>query len=206
MIHTRLLLCLALGLAMPAMARPTFGFDVHVDTPLGDLKTDLGGKVGGGLSFLAGFELGRNLVLRPRLDLDVHPVSSFHRVGSHYREQVELDSVGLGADLLVGLTGTRNRGLYGIAGVGAMRWFQTFTATDYTHSTSSSDTETRKNRLSPWAALGLGWQFNRLVGVEVREVLSRYDSPQGGLEAPFTDVPTEARNASSLQAGVTFRW
>jgi len=207
MFRTRFLLCLALGIAIQAAPRPRLGFEAHLDAPLGDLKTDLGGKIGGGLSFLASFELGPNLVLRPRAEVDVHPVSSYHRAGSHYQQRVGLNSAGLGADLLGVITGGRDHGLYWLAGAGAQQWFQSFTTSDYTSSSSDTHTETKKNKLSPWGALGLGWQLNRLVGLELREVVSRYDSPQGaGLQAPFNDVPTEARTSSSLQAGVTFRW
>lgn len=204
---TRILLCLALGLSLPAATRPHFGFDAHIDAPVGPLNADLGGKLGGGASFQVTFDLDQRLSVRPRLDADYMRVSHHRRPGSNFEEEVGFGSVGIGADLLGTLTGERDRGLYWTAGAGALRWFQTYTATDRNGSTSSTTSDTKRNRFSLYAAAGLGWQFNRRVGVEVRNVVSRYDSPQaGGLQAPFADVPSEGRTASVLQTGVTFRW
>jgi len=202
---TRILLCLALGLGLPAAAeRPHFGFGVHIDAPVGALKTDLDGKLGGGANFQVTFDLTPRLSVRPRFDLDYMRVSHHKRAGTNFEEEVGFGSVGFGADLVGILTGERNRGLYWTAGAGALRWFQTYNATDRNGSTS---TDTKRNRFSAYGAYGLGWQFNRLVGVEVRNVISRYDSPQtAGLQAPFNDVPTEGRTASVVQTGVTFRW
>ena len=207
MLPARIMLCLALALGAQAADRPRLGFDVHLDTPLADLKADLGGKVGAGASFLATFDLGPALSARPRLDVDVQRVSRHRRAGRDHTEEVNFSSVGIGADLLGTFAGTRERGFYWSAGAGLQQWFQTFSATDSGSSSSRSRTETRKNRLTPWGAVGLGCQISRRVGVEVRDVVSRYDMPQGsGLQAPFSDGATEARTASVLQTGVIFRW
>lgn len=203
----RIMLCLVLGTALAAAPRPYLGFGVHLDAPIGDLNTDLGGKLGGGASFQATFELGPALSVRPRADLDFQRVSHHRIPGTHHQEDVTFDSVGVGADLLGTLTGSRERGLYWTAGAGILRWYQSFNSSDYTSSTSSTSSDTRRNRLSPWGAVGLGYQVNHLIGLELRNVVSRYDSPKDvGLQAPFADVPSEARTASVLQAGVTFRW
>ena len=207
MFRHRLLPCLALGIALQAAPPVRLGGAVHLDLPAGDLKSDLNDKPGAGISFQVAIELGRSAVLRPRLDLDHFRVSSFRRHGSNYREEVGLTSLGIGADLLFAPGGDRDRGAYGLAGAGAQRWYQNFSAHDETGSSSTSRTETRTNRLSPWAALGLGWQLNRRFGLEGREVLSSYDGPQAnGLQAPFTDAPTRVRHAAVTQLAATLRW
>ncbi len=207
MSHARTLLCLALGASLQAAAPIHFGGAIHVNAPLSDLKTDLNNKLGFGGSFQVSFETGERGLLRTRLDVDHFPVSTYDRSNSNYREEVGLNSLGVGADWLYAFSGNRNRGGYGLAGIGVLRWFQTFSATDHSGSSSWSSSDTKKNRVSPWLALGLGYQVNRTVGLELRGVASRYDGPNtGGLQAPFTDVPTSLRTAVATQAVLTLRW
>jgi len=208
MVHRRLLPCLALGIALQATTPPArLGVAAHLDVPGGDLRTDLNDKPGVGASFQAGFELGRAATLRPRLDLDYYRVSSYRRPDSNYREEVGFTAVGVGADLLFAPGGDREHGPYGLAGAGAQQWFQNFSASDYSSSSSSSQADRKANRLSPWAALGLGCQLTPKLGLEVREVFSSYDGPQTqGLLAPFSDVPTRTRHAAVTQLAVTFRF
>jgi hypothetical protein len=207
MSHARILLPLAFGVCLQASAPVHFGGSIHLNAPFSDLKTDLHDKVGFGGSFQVSFELGERALVRPRFDLDHYPVSSYDRPGSNYREEVGLNSVGLGADWLYSFSGRRNEGAYGLAGLGLLRWFQTLNATDYTHHSAWSSSDTKKNRVSPWVALGLGYQFNRVVGLELRGVASRYDGPDtGGLQAPFAEVSTTARTAVSMQTALTLCW
>jgi hypothetical protein len=206
--YTRtLLLSLALGACLQASAPVHFGCAFQVNAPLSDLKTDLNDKVGFGGSFQVSFELGERGFVRPRLDLDTFPVSSYNRSGSNYHQEVGLNSVGLGADWLYAFSGNRNQGVYGLAGIGVLQWSQTMIAADHSHDSIWSSTDTKKNRVSPWISLGLGYQINHLVGLELRGVASRYDGPTtGGLQAPFTEVPTSLRTAAVAQAVLTLRW
>jgi hypothetical protein len=198
---------LFLGAVLPAAPPVHLGGAVHLDLPASDLKTDLNGKLGVGGSFQVSLETGRATMLRLRADLDHLRVSNYKRPGSNYREETSLNSVGLGADLLLYPGGDRDRGLYGLAGAGVQQWFQSFTASDYSNSSSTSSSERRTNRFSPWGALGLGWQFTPRFGAEAREVLSSYDSPQTqGLQSLAADVPTERRNALVTQLAFTFRF
>ena len=152
MSHARTLLCLALGASLQAAAPIHFGGAIHVNAPLADLKTDLNNKLGFGGSFQVSFETGERGLLRTRLDVDHFPVSTYDRSNSNYREEVGLNSLGVGADWLYAFSGNRNRGGYGLAGIGVLRWFQTFSATDHSGSSSWSSSDTKKNRVSPWLA------------------------------------------------------
>jgi hypothetical protein len=197
---------LALGLVLQAAPPVHFGGAGHLDFPVGPLNADLDGKVGLGASFQVSFEAGRAALVRTRLDVDHLRVSGYRRPGSNYREDTALDGVGAGVEVLGYPGGDRSSGLYGLAGAGVMQWFQTFTTSDYGNSSSSSSYDRKTNRFSPWAALGAGWQVSRVVGVELRGVLSAYDRPRtAGLTAPFQDVPSDRRHALLTQLAVTFR-
>lgn len=198
-------LCPALGAQRPVQ----FGGAVSLDAPLSELKTDLNGKVGLGTSFQVTVRTGEHLWVRPRLDLDLFRVSRYHRPFSNYVQERTFFSAGAGADLLYAFDGTGRNGLYCLAGAGVLQWFQHFTITDHWDHDRSGDYswDTRKNRVSPWAALGLGYQVNRHLGFETRAVLSQYDRPAaGGLTVPTGEVPTELRKAVNLQFAVTGRW
>lgn len=203
----RALLPLALGACLQAAAPVHFGGAFQVNAPLSNLKTDLNDKVGFGGSFQVSCELGERGFVRPRLDVDTFPVSSYDRSGSNYREEVRLNSLGVGADWLYAFSGNRNQGAYGLAGAGVLQWFQTFSATNHSNNSAWSSNDSKKNRVSPWVSLGLGYQINHLVGLELRGVASRYDGPStAGLQAPFTEVPTSLRTAVLAQAALTLRW
>jgi hypothetical protein len=207
MLPARTLLCLSLGACLQAAPPVHFGAAFHLNAPLSDLKTDLHDKVGLGGSFQVSFELGDRGMVRPRLDLDAFPVSAHDRPNSNYREEVGFSAIGLGADWLYAFSGDRNRGAYGLVGLGMLQWYQTYSATDHTSHTTWYSTDHQRNRTSPWVALGLGWQVTQRVGLELRGVGSRYDAPEvGGLQAPSVEVPTTTRTAVSLQAAVNLRW
>jgi hypothetical protein len=207
MSYARTLLCLTLGACLQAAPPAHFGGAVHLNVPLSDLKADLHDKLGFGGSFQVSFELGERGMVRPRVDVDYFPVSSHDRANSNYREEVGLSAFGLGADWLYAFSGDRSRGAYGLAGLGVLQWYQTFSATDHSSHTTWSSSDHKRNRTSPWLALGLGYQINPRLGVELRGVVSHYDGPEvGGLQAPSVDLPTTMRTAVSTQAALTFRW
>ena len=207
MFHPRALLTLTLGACLQAAAPIHLGCGFQVNAPLSDLKADLNGKVGFGGSFQVSFELGECGFVRSRFDMDNFPVSSHDRRGSNYHQEVGLNSAGLGADWLYAFSGNRNQGVYGLAGFGVLQWSQTITVTNHGNTSSWSSTDFKKNRVSPWISLGVGYQITHLAGLELRGVASRYDGPDtGGLQAPFTEVPTSLRMAVVAQAALTLRW
>lgn len=201
------LLLLSLGVCLQAQTPTRFGLSCQVDAPLSDLRTDLNNKVGGGASFQVSIPVGEVTLFRPRFDLDSYPVSSSYSRHESYRQEVALSSTGLGADWLCAFSGNRDKGLYGLAGVGVLQWFQTHSSWNRKNDNSWQSIETKKNRVSPWVALGLGYQFNRVVGLELRGVGSKFDgSTTTGLQAPFTDAPTTVQTAVTLQTALTLRW
>jgi hypothetical protein len=200
-------LLLAAGGTLQARDDVRFGAALALDVPCGDLKADLNDKPGLGGAFQVTFRVAPRVLFRPRVDLDLFQVSSYRENGDDTRVRNDLGSAGLGADLLYSFSGNPDRGPYGLAGLGALRWFQTYTTTSHDGGTDSASNDTHRNRASAWAALGLGYQLNRWVGLELRSTASSYDSPaQGGLTAPLGQQPTNTRTAVITQLAVTGRW
>lgn len=194
-------------LSLSAAVPVHYGFSAHVNAPMSDLHSDIDGKLGVGGSFQVSFETSDRVIVRPRLDVDVFPVEERRRSGTNYRERIDLGSVGIGADVLYAFSGRNDQGLYGLGGVGLVRWSQVYSTrnTSGTHTWDEDDTD--RSRVSPWVALGLGYQINRIVGVEWRTVGSKYDGPKSGDFNPATaGVPKESKTAVVSQVAVTCRW
>jgi hypothetical protein len=194
-----LLGCVLLPSITLAAAVPVhYGFSAHLNFPGSDLNQDLNGKVGVGGSFQTSIEASDRLIARPRVDLDAFPVYEKDRPNSTYRDRVDLGSVGIGVDFLYSFSGRNDQGVYGLGGVGVQRWIQTRSSrnTDGHHDWSNDDTV--RNRTSPWLALGVGYQFSRIVGLEARAVGSKYNAILEGTSG--------SRTAVVSQLALTCRW
>lgn len=189
-----LLPCLTLAAAGPVH----YGFSAHANFPAADLDKDLNGKVGLGGSFQVPIEISERTIVRPRIDLDVFPVSERDRPNSTFRDRVDLGSVGIGADFLYSFSGRNDQGVYGLGGVGVQRWLQTRSSRDTNGYHSWSNDDTVRNRTSPWLALGVGYQFTPVVGLEARAVGSEYNALLDGTSGTRTAVVT--------QLALTCRW
>jgi hypothetical protein len=189
-----LLPCLSLTAAVPVH----YGFSAHLNFPMSDLDKDINGKVGGGGSFQVSIETSDRTIVRPRLDLDTFPVSEQDRPNSTMRDRMDLGSVGIGADFLYSFGGRNDHGCYALGGVGVQRWLQTSSSqdTDGYHAWRNNDTV--RNRTTPYLALGTGYQFNPVVGLEARAVGSKYNALVAGTSGIRTAVVT--------QLALTCRW
>jgi len=186
-----------------------YGFSVQMDVPLSNIKTDLNGKLGGGLGFQVTVDTSARSQVRGRFDIDVFRVSDYHRSNSNYEEHSTMSSIAIGAEGLFALEGSRTRGAYALVGGGILRWEQSWSASDHWHNYGNtwSDHESKRNRVSPWVSAGMGYQFNKLFSLEVRAMGSQYDGPKiGGLSNLDSEVPTETRTAVSTQLAGVFRW
>lgn len=184
-----------------------YGFSAQVNVPMSSLHSDIDGKPGVGGSFQVSFETSDRVIVRPRLDVDVFPVEERRRPGSHYRERIDLGSVGIGADVLYAFSGRNDQGLYGLGGVGLVRWAQVYSTRNTSGYHGWDEDDTDRSRISPWLALGLGYQINRIVGLEWRTVGSRYDGPKSGdFDVSTAGVPKESKTAVVSQVAVTCRW
>jgi hypothetical protein len=185
-------------LTLAAGQSPHFGFSVHADLPMSDLKQDIDGKVGYGASFQVSIETSDRTIFRPRIDVDAFPVSEQDRPNSTFEDRTDLGSVGIGADLIYSFSGRNDQGAYGLGGVGVQRWLQTSSSrdTDGYHAWHNNDTV--RNRTTPYLALGVGYQFNPTVGLEARAVGSKYDALVAGTAGTRTAVVT--------QVALTCRW
>ncbi len=187
------------GLSLAAANPVHYGFSAQVNFPLADLDTDIHGKVGAGASFQVSIETSGRTIIRPRLDIDTFPVSEHARPFTTFRDRVDLSSVGLGADFLYSFNGRNDQGLYGLGGIGVQRWIQSRSSRDTeSHWDTWHNDDTLHNRTTPWLALGLGYQFNPIVGLETRFVGSKYDA---------LDITTSGtRTAVVGQLALTCRW
>lgn len=200
-------LAAAAPLALQAGVPVHYGFSAHANLPMSELHSDVDGKLGVGGSFQVSFETSNRVILRPRVDVDVFPVAERRRSGTNYRERVDLGSVGIGADVLYSFSGNHEHGLYGLGGVGVLRWAQTYSTRDTSGHDGWDEDDTDRSRVSPWVAAGLGYQINRIVGIEWRTVASRYDGPKDGGFTPSTaNVPKESKTAVVSQIAVACRW
>jgi hypothetical protein len=164
---------------------------------MADLHKDLNGKIGGGGSFQVSIETSDRTIIRPRLDLDTFPVSERDRANDpDIRDRVDLGSVGIGADFLYSFGGRNDHGCYALGGVGVQRWIQTFSHRNSNGFWSNDDTV--RNRTSLYLALGTGYQFTSVVGLEARVVGSKYDASVNG--------STGTRTAVIPQLALTCRW
>ena len=189
-----LLPCLTLAAAGPVH----YGFSAHVNFPMSDLDHDLNGKVGAGGSFQVSIETSDHTIVRPRLDLDAFPVSEKDRPNSTFRDKVDLGAVGIGADFLYSFSGRNDQGVYGLGGVGVQRWIQTHSSRNTSGNDYWHNDDTVGNRTSPWLALGVGYQFNPIVGLEARTVGSKYNA--------LLDGTSGSRTAVVTQLALTCRW
>jgi len=189
-----LLPCLTLAAADPVH----YGFSAHVNFPMSDLENDLNGKVGVGGSFQVSIETSPRTIVRPRIDLDAYPVSERDRPGTTYRDRVDLGSVGIGADFLYSFSGSNQQGAYGLGGVGIQRWLETYSSRDRHDHDYWEEDDTVRNRTSPWLALGVGYQFNPIVGLEARMVGSKYNA--------LLESHSGTRTAVVTQLALTCRW
>jgi hypothetical protein len=185
-------------LSLPAAGPVHYGFSAHVDFPMSNLDTDLNGKVGAGASFQVSIETSERTIIRPRVDLDVFPVSEHNRPDSTFRDRVDLGSLGVGADFLYAFSGQNSHGLYGLGGVGLQRWVETWSSYDTEGHRGWERDDSVGNRTSPWLAVGLGYQFNPIVGLEGRVVGSHYDAISADTSGTRTAVVT--------QVALTCRW
>jgi opacity protein-like surface antigen len=180
-----LAVAIAFGAVQSRAEEPRFGLQFHANLPTGDLKDAVDNKPGAGLGAHVTFDLGAGHVIRPRFD------AVFFPEGSVQGFKTKASDLSLGADYLYFPSGKPD-GLYLTAGLGLHRWSvdTTIPAIASYPAASASQTSSRFGY-----AAGLGYNFNRIVGAELRFVSTHYAG-----QAAWD------RTANFLQAGVTFRF
>jgi len=187
-LHLVALCAAALGFgSMAAKAEePRFGLQLHANFPTGDLKTAVDSKPGAGLGAHVTFDLGGGHLLRPRLDGVFFPESDLHGF------KTKASDLSLGVDYLYFPRG-KPEGLYLTAGLGLHRWkVDTTTPAQPPLWPAGSDSQT-SSRFGYSA--GLGYNFNRSVGSELRYTSSHY-----------ANRTAWDPSANAVQAGVTYRF
>lgn len=178
--------------------------------PTGDLKRELKDHPGLVLAFNLPIDFGKGRILRPRAELQVFPVSDYATYdsaqGRWYRESRSLNSFTLGADYLHYLSGKTFRGWYVLGGAGIQGWWETKTVYDSRYwDWGREDSHNSHNRTGLALDLGVGYQFNRGFGLELRAVHApfegRPDTPTGFDPDPAHRV---GRQGTTLQVNASF--
>lgn len=152
-----------------------FGLQGQVSIPQGDLKDAVDSKLGLGLGVHGTFAFDHH-VIRPRLDFTFYPEADFGGV------EAKVNSMALGADYLYFVEG-KDRGVYFTAGLSAIRWEVDVNISGFGSGSS--------NTTKLGVAGGVGYQWNRAFGAELRYVKSSL-----GHDA----------SANNLVLGATFRF
>ena len=141
-------------------AETSFGLQGGIMFPTGDLKTLTANSTGIGVGTHLLVDLGNGHTVRPRLDY-----FSFPGKTGHYK----LQSFSGGADYVYFMEGKLETDFYLVAGAGMVsNTLETFQP-GYSRSYNN-----------PYLALGAGYQFTRLFGLELRYSSSRFTQENGG--------------------------
>jgi hypothetical protein len=176
---------LILGSTFARAEEPRYGLQLHASLPMGDLKNAVDNKPGAGLGAHMTFDLGKGHVLRPRFDAVFFPEGTFNGF------KTKAHDLSLGGDYLY-FPGGKPDGLYLTAGLGLHRW----TVDSVTPAVASAPATSGTQSSSRFGyAAGLGYNFNRSVGAELRYVSTHYANQTAWDPA-----------ANAFQAGVTFRF
>jgi hypothetical protein len=176
---------LALGMPLAAQAEPPMRFALHagmVDSQ-GDLRNDLGNRLGAEAAVSLDIPLNRTLSLRPQLNFQHFPTLqnnySYHstRYTDVGTELYKLTAWSLGADCLYAPRG-QGRSVYFLAGAYLKAWrlnssgsFVTVDKIGGTRQFSIDDTTTQDE---PALGLGAGYWISRRWGLESRMTFATY--------------------------------
>ncbi|WP_243317408.1 outer membrane beta-barrel protein [Geothrix paludis] len=182
----RALILAAAALVAPALSAqegPRFGLQAGLNIPQSDLKDAVDSKVGFNIGAQATFDLRGGHMIRPRLDYTWFPEYSVSGGGAS--ASLKMSNISLGADYMYFVDG-KPQGFYFTAGAAAMQWkMEANVSISGFGSGSSSETTTKLG-----LAAGVGYQFNKTVGAEVRYLKS--SAWEGDLDM--------------IQVGATFRF
>lgn len=164
----------------------------------------LSGGINGTIDF------GEGHAMRPRIDFSryqghrVIPTDDLFAANVGLHSNAKVDQFALGADYLYYFRKNVDQGPYVLAGIGAV---STSWSSDLTLDTSPQvKTQASFRRTSTYAQIGLGWQFTRAFGLEVRQQLTYLDTDVAArLRAPGYQNPVEVPLATGRQdLGVTY--
>lgn len=183
------------------------GFTFQFNQPTGDLKADTHDKTGAGLGFILPVHLGNGHVLRPRFDVNIFRIAEYGRYSDDYREEVNFTAASIGMDYLYYVEG-RNHGFYVSAGLNVTRWGLQYTTRDRHGSGYSTTSDYDRNSTNLGGALGVGYQFNRWFGMELRAVGANYKGQEGVPLGSTLGVSVKEvdRKGSAVQLVAAFAW
>lgn len=153
------------GTALSAQEGPRFGLQAGVNIPQSDLKDAVDSKPGFTIGAHGTFDFRGGHMLRPRLDYTWFPEYSVGGGGAS--ASAKFSNISLGADYLYFVEG-KPQGFYLTGGLSAMRWKAEMDVNVLGYGFSTSEETTKLG-----VTAGVGYQFNRTVGAEVRYLKSK---------------------------------
>ncbi|WP_243323942.1 outer membrane beta-barrel protein [Geothrix sp. SG200] len=163
----RALILAAAALVAPALSAqegPRFGLQAGLNIPQSDLKDAVDSKVGFTVGAQATFDLRGGHMIRHRLDYTWFPEYSWGWGG--YSTSHKFSNISLGADYLYFVEG-KPQGFYVTGGLALVQWKAELSSSYLGASASASETTTKLG-----LAAGVGYQFNKTVGADVRYLKS----------------------------------
>ena len=204
------LLALLAAAAPLGASDPVLGAQFSMAFPASDLKSLAASSDGLSIGLSGLVDFGGGHALRPRLDyatfhgLDAVATGTLLPKGSALHAQASVDQFSLGADYLFGLRRSVDAGPYLLAGIGAIstHWTSDLTLTG----TPAAQARMTFRKTSPYAQVGLGWQFTPAFGLEIRQQVSTLDSDvslevRGAGGQPSLAIPVAT---GRLNLGVTY--
>lgn len=168
--------------ALVAQEGPRFGLQAGVNLPQSDLKDAVDSKAGINIGAHMTLDFRGGHMLRPRVDYTWFPEYSVSSGGAS--ASVKFSNLSLGADYLYFVDG-KPQGLYFTGGLALVQWKGESSVSVPGYGVSASETTTKLG-----LAAGVGYQFNKTVGGEIRYMKS------SAWEADL----------DMIQVGVTFRF
>ena len=150
---------------LSAQEGPRFGLQAGLNLPQSDLKDAVDDKVGFTIGAQVTFDLRGGHMVRPRLDYTWFPEYRMSRSGAS--ASAKFSNLSLGADYLYFVEG-RPQGFYVTGGLALVHWKGEASYSIPGIGSGSTDETTNKLGL----AAGVGYQFNKTVGAEVRYLKS----------------------------------
>jgi hypothetical protein len=154
-------------------------------TAQGDFRDEMGPKTGLGAALSLTVPLTSTLSFRPSLAYQSFPTlnSQYAYKSTRYSdrgdEEAHWSAWSYGADCLFRPGGPQGS-LYFLAGAYLKVWklhsFGAYTTQDSLNATRTYAVDDTSTKDEPAVALGLGWTFNRHLGLEARSVLASYRS------------------------------
>ena len=158
-----------------------YGVQIQWNIPMDDLKTFVDNRAGFGGGAHATIDFGGGNVLRPRLDYVVYPENANFLqpvFGAGATGKAKASHAALGIEYIYNFSGKADEGFYVSAGIGWHRWKADYDYVVKTGQVTVSNNATATSDRVGFSG-GLGYNFNRNIGLEVRYLATKFEQGNG---------------------------